>query len=120
MRIEFGATLRTSDGKIGTLLQEKAHETLHFYDRSRGGKTPVGLVELMADNEVGRCPDCGEPLLAYEADAGRYIGCPECLWVDQRHFPVASPAITDSFLISLPSDPLPAWMISDIDEPPTG
>ncbi|WP_146184950.1 hypothetical protein [Agromyces badenianii] len=73
----------------------------------------------MTDSYTARCPNCGEPLLAYESDAGVYVGCPECLWADQDHLPVADPAAANAFLQELPSDPLPGWMIADIDEPPT-
>ena len=50
MDINFGATVRTPDGKIGTLLQEKLHETQHFYDRSRGGKIPVAAYAVLLDS----------------------------------------------------------------------
>lgn len=73
----------------------------------------------MTDTSAARCPECGEPLLAYESDAGGYVGCPECLWADQQQFPVADPQASDAFLDSLPSDPLPGWLIADIDQPPT-
>lgn len=27
------------------------------------------------------CPRCGSMLAVYEADAGAYVGCDECLWM---------------------------------------
>lgn len=53
MDIEFGATVRTPDGKIGTLLQEKVHEALHFYDGSgRGRKAVTAYAVLLESGEV--------------------------------------------------------------------
>lgn len=50
MDIEFGATVRTPDGKIGTLLQKKSHETLHFYDRRNRGKLAVAAYAVLLES----------------------------------------------------------------------
>lgn len=65
------------------------------------------------------CPQCGEPLLAYAAEAGRYLGCPGCLWMSALEYPLSStPESADDLLGSLPADPIPDWLLGDIDDPP--
>lgn len=50
MDIEFGATVRTPDGKIGTLLREKVNEALHFYDGSGRGKKAVTVYAVLLES----------------------------------------------------------------------
>lgn len=68
---------------------------------------------------AARCPQCGEELLAYAGEAGLYRGCPECLWADLAHVPVATAEQPHSLLDELPFEDMPGWMIEDIDSPPT-
>lgn len=65
------------------------------------------------------CPQCGEPLLVYSAEAGRYLGCPECLWMgatDGGSMHWSSEDVLDQ----LPEDPIPDWLMGDLDFPPMG
>lgn len=65
------------------------------------------------------CPRCGEPLLAYAAEAGRYLGCPECLWMGELENPLSStPKSADDLLDSLPADPIPDWLLGDLNDLP--
>lgn len=70
--------------------------------------------------DAARCPQCGEPLLAYEADAGRYLGCPECLWMGAPEQPLVDgdQQALGEVLDAVSDDELPEWMVRDIEEPP--
>lgn len=66
------------------------------------------------------CPQCGEPLLAYEADAGRYVGCPECLWMGESERPLTDgdQHTLGEVLDEGSDDDLPDWLLRNIEEPP--
>lgn len=64
------------------------------------------------------CLACGEPLLAYSADAGNYLGCPKCLWMGEPDGRLASTETSD-VLDHLPEDPTPGWLVGDLDFPPS-
>lgn len=66
------------------------------------------------------CPQCGEPLLVYAADAGRYLGCPECLWMGEPELPQdGDPEALADVLDAVSDEEPPGWMLRDLDEPPT-
>ncbi|MEW2007506.1 hypothetical protein [Microbacterium sp. NPDC079208] len=50
MEIDYGATVTTPDGKVGTVLQEKVHDALHFYDWSGSGKKAVTAYAVLLES----------------------------------------------------------------------
>ncbi|MDH5134622.1 MULTISPECIES: hypothetical protein [unclassified Microbacterium] len=50
MEIDYGATVTTPDGKVGTVLQEKVHDALHFYDWSGNGKKAVTAYAVLLES----------------------------------------------------------------------
>lgn len=66
------------------------------------------------------CPQCGDPLLVYEADAGRYLGCPECLWMGMLELSLSEgdQQALGEVLDEVAETEVPDWMLRDIEEPP--
>lgn len=65
------------------------------------------------------CPRCGAPFLAYAAEAGRYLGCTGCLWMGEFENQLSStPESAHDLLDALPEDPIPDWLLGDLDDPP--